>query len=397
MHPTPTTSPTAHPNTHPNAHPNTTPGAARVPPHLLEGRRASWFELFFDLAFVTAVAQLTAALSHHYDAAGLAQFVVALLLLWWTWLGHTFHSTRFDEDRPDQHLLGMLQIGAVIVIAFGAGAAFGERGGSFAAGMAALKLLLLAAYLRERRRPGAEGLAGRYALIYAAQGLLWLGSIALAGPSRWAAWAAVLALDIASPFVVARHTHGYPPHPEHLPERFGLFTIIVMGEGVAAVLHALLHAGAIGLHAAALALLGLALAFFYWVGYFERVRAQRELHITDAAAGRRLRGWAYGHVPLLIGVCVGAAGLVAASGHEAPPLAPWLLGVGITLAMGGLTVIGAAQADAAVPRARHVAHAVLALLPLLAATMDSSLVVLAAGVATALLQLRLARARGAAA
>jgi low temperature requirement protein LtrA len=372
MHPTPTTP---------------------APPHLREGRRASWFELFFDLAFVTAVAQLTAALSHHYDAAGLAQFVVALLLLWWTWLGHTFHSTRFDEDRPDQHLLGMLQIGAVVVIAYGAGAAFGERGTAFAAGMAALKLLLLAAYLRERRRPGAEALADTYALIYGLQVALWLASIALDGAARWALWGLVLALDIASPFVVATHTHGYPPHPEHLPERFGLFTIIVMGEGVASALHALLHAGTIDLRSAALAVLGLVLAFFYWVGYFERVRAQRELHIGDAQAARRLRGWAYGHVPLLIGICVGAAGLVAVSGREAPPPAPWLIGAGIALAMWGLTMIGAAQAAPSVQRTRQLRHALLALLPLLAAATGSSLAVLAAGVATAALQVALARSR----
>jgi low temperature requirement protein LtrA len=364
-----------------------------APPHLREGRRASWFELFFDLAFVTAVAQLTAALSHHFDAAGLAQFVVALLLLWWTWLGHTFHSTRFDEDRPDQHALGMLQIGAVVVIAYGAGAAFGERGGAFAAGMAALKLLLLVAYLRERRRPGAAPLAGTYALIYGLQVLLWLASIALDGPARWAAWALVLALDIASPFVVAKHTHGYPPHPEHLPERFGLFTIIVMGEGVASALHALLHAGTIDLRSAALALLGLVLAFFYWVGYFERVRAQRELHVADAAAARRLRGWAYGHVPLLIGICVGAAGLVAASGHPPPPLGPWITGAGITLAMLGLTIIGAAQAEAGAPRSRSAAHALIALLPLLGGATGSSLAVFAIGALIAVAQLLLARSR----
>lgn len=364
-----------------------------APPHLKEGRRASWFELFFDLAFVTGVAQLTAALAHHYDAAGLAQFVVALLLLWWAWLGQTFHSTRFDEDRPDQHALGMLQIGAVVVIAYGAGAAFGERGGAFAAGMAALKLLLMAAYLRERRRPGAGQLARRYGLIYGLQAALWLASTALDGPARWALWGLVLALDIASPFVVARHTHGYPPHPEHLPERFGLFTIIVMGEGVASSLHALLHAGAIDMRSASLALLGLGLAYFYWIGYFERVRAQRELHIADAAAARRLRGWAYGHVPLLIGMCMGAAGLVAVSGHDAPPAAPWILGAGITLAMWGLTSIGAAQPGRHAPRSASMVHALVALLPLAAAATGSSLAVLACGALTAIVQLLLARAR----
>ena len=50
-----------------------------------------------------------------------------------------------------------------------------------------------------------------------------------------------LVLDLASPWLVARHTAAVPPHPEHLPERFGLFTIILLGEGLAAVVHALDH------------------------------------------------------------------------------------------------------------------------------------------------------------
>lgn len=32
-----------------------------------DGRKATWFELFFDLVFVVAVAALAGALAHHYD------------------------------------------------------------------------------------------------------------------------------------------------------------------------------------------------------------------------------------------------------------------------------------------------------------------------------------------
>jgi low temperature requirement protein LtrA len=229
-------------------------------PHLKPGRKASWFELFFDLAFVTAVAQLTGALASHYDAAGFARFAFQLLALWWTWLGHTFHSTRFDEDRPDQHRLGMVQIAAVVVIGYGAGDAFGARGAAFALGVAALKGLLMWAYLREwSARPAARGLIRVYGSIYAVQALAWAASAALDGEARWALWGAALLLDMVSPALVAPHTHGYPPHPEHLPERFGLFTIIVMGEGVASALHALLHGEHLELRSVGLAVLGLAL------------------------------------------------------------------------------------------------------------------------------------------
>jgi len=368
-----------------------TPRTDTLAPHLKPGRKASWFELFFDLAFVTAVAQLTAALAAHYDALGFAQFGFLLLLLWWTWLGQTFHSTRFDEDRPDQHGLGMVQIAAVVVIGYGAGDAFGAKGMAFALGMGALKALLMAAYLREwPKRPAARGLVKTYGSIYALQAMLWTISAALEAEARWALWGAVLLLDMVSPALVARHTHGYPPHPEHLPERFGLFTIIVMGEGVAATLHALLHAEALSAASLGLAALGLALAYLYWVGYYERVGAQHERHVHDAAAGARLRRWAYGHVPLLIGVGGGAAGLVAAAGHHAGAAAPWIAGGCIGLAIAGITAIGRARPHGQVSGSL-LSRVVLALLPLAAAAWGSMAGVYGVGVAVALAQVRLGR------
>ena len=47
-------------------------GVDRDLPTHAEGRKATWFELFFDLVFVVAVAQLAGAYAHHYDAGGAA-------------------------------------------------------------------------------------------------------------------------------------------------------------------------------------------------------------------------------------------------------------------------------------------------------------------------------------
>lgn len=114
-----------------------------------DGRKATWFELFFDLVFVVAVAALAGALSHHYDWMGLLEFGFLFLVLWWLWLGHTFHASRFDKDRPDQWAIGFAQILAVVFIAYGAGDAFGARAWAFAGGVAAFKALLMLGYLRE--------------------------------------------------------------------------------------------------------------------------------------------------------------------------------------------------------------------------------------------------------
>jgi len=321
---------------------------ADLPP-LAHGRKATWFELFFDLVFVVAVAQLSGAYAHHFDWAGAAGSALLLLAMWWCWLGHTFHATRFDQQRPDQRLLGLAQILAVTVIGYGVSAAFGARGAAFALGIAAFKALLALAYLRERRWRGARGLIRAYASQYTLQALLWAASAALPPTPRVALWVVALMLDLASPWWVARYTTSVRPHPEHLPERFGLFTIILLGEGMASVVHALDHGPELHGHAVAAALGGVALSFGTWVGYFEVTRAHGEREVHGTAGGRNLRLWAYGHVPIYVGVFSLAAGTVAMAGETAWTVPQGLLyAAGIALIPLGLALLRAANpSDAA--------------------------------------------------
>jgi low temperature requirement protein LtrA len=292
------------------------PLAPDIPLHA-HGRKATWFELFFDLVFVVAVAQLSGAYAHHYDPAGAVASVVLLLVMWWCWLGHTFHATRFDQQRPDQRGLGLAQIAAVCVIAYGVSDAWGARGAAFALGIAAFKLLLAVAHLRERRWRGAHGLIRAYVGLYLLQATLWTASTTLSPTPRAALWLLALALDLASPWWVSRYTATVRPHPEHLPERFGLFTIILLGEGVASVVHALDHGPALHAQALAASLIGLALTFLTWLGYFEVTRAHDEREIHGSHGARNLRLWAYDHVPIYIGIVSLAAGTVALAGQAA--------------------------------------------------------------------------------
>jgi len=269
------------------------PPLAHLPVHA-EGRKATWFELFFDLVFVVAVAQLSAAYAHHYDLAGAAQFAATFLAMWWCWLGHTFHGTRFDQDMPRQRLVGFLQIGAVTLVGYGVSAPLTERAWAFGIGIAAFKL--------------------------------------------------ALALGLVSPWLVARHTAAVPPHPEHLPERFGLFTIILLGEGTASAVHALDHGERIHASGVVAAVVGTVLSFVLWLAYFDRVKGHGERQVADAAAGRRMRRWAYGHVPLYMGIASLAAGTVALAspGALTPQSASIYVG-GLLLAGVGLPLLGRAR------------------------------------------------------
>src|SRR6476646_8065564 len=61
-------------------------------------RRVTWMELFFDLIFVAAVAEVGSPLRADYSWPGLLRYSLLFVLIWWAWSGHTLYSTRFDHD-----------------------------------------------------------------------------------------------------------------------------------------------------------------------------------------------------------------------------------------------------------------------------------------------------------
>jgi low temperature requirement protein LtrA len=316
------------------------------------GRKTTWFELFFDLTFVIAVAGLVSAMATDHTQQGTIRFVFLFLVLWWLWLGQAFLFSRFDRDLPVQRALGLLQMAAVLAVAHGAADPLGAGLWFIAAGVALFKAVLAVGYLRERARPGLAPLCDRYAAIYGVQALLWLASPVVDAVLLPLLWGSAVLLDLLSPFLLLRETPLAPPHPEHLPERFGLFTLIVMGESAVAAFHVLEHGtGDLGLAA-----LGLGLGFLFWLGYFGPAKGGHQRGVSDG----RFRLWAWGHLPLLLGLAAAGAGLRVL----AEDASPWLFSCGAAAAMAGITIITAARAMRPLQRAApHVALAMLCLLP----------------------------------
>src|SRR6187401_1586506 len=79
---------------------------------LREGERVMPLELFFDLVFVLAITQCTALMSHHPTWEGLAQGLLVLGMLWWSWTGYSWLTSVIDPEE-----------GAVRLVMFGAMAA----------------------------------------------------------------------------------------------------------------------------------------------------------------------------------------------------------------------------------------------------------------------------------
>ena len=107
-------------------------------------RKVTWLELFFDLVFVAAVAQVAAPLQTEYSLAGLVRFAPLFGLIWWAWIGHTVFSTRFDSDDVVQRTLTLVQMFAVAAMAANAKEALDTRSSAgFAAAYASVRFLLV--------------------------------------------------------------------------------------------------------------------------------------------------------------------------------------------------------------------------------------------------------------
>ena len=306
--------------------------------HGLEaGRRVTWLEVFFDLVFVAAVAQVGTHLQDDYTVAGLVRFSFLFVLVWWAWLGHTTFSTRFDTDDLVQRLLTALQLFLVAVMAINASAALDSReAAGFAAAYAVMRLVLAGQFLRARRVRRARALTRLYALGCGAAAMLWLVSAFLDAPARFWIWGLALAIDVATPLIATGHLVDVPHDAAHLPERYGLFTIILIGESMAAVMAGMAHQEFWSVRAATAAIAGMALVFAACWCYFDGVDATAHRIINNRRDAVGFQVWSYAHLPLYLGIAVGGVGIehVITTATEAPlPLSEAAILAGAAIAV----------------------------------------------------------------
>jgi low temperature requirement protein LtrA len=325
------------------------------------GRRVTWLELFFDLAFVAAVAEVGGPLATHYAPDALPRYALLFFLIWWAWLGHTTYATRFDTDDVVQRLLTLAQIFGVAVMAINADDALDSRSSAgFAAAYAGLRVLLALQFLRARQVTRAREFATGSAAGFGIAAVVWLVSAITPAPWRFALWVIALATDLGTALVTSRHTHRVPPDAAHLPERFGLFTIILLGESLVAVMAGMKTQETWSVAAASSALLGMAMAFTFWWWYFDGVEAAGERNVRSRRDARLFQVWSYAHLPLYLGI--GVAGVGAEHAIRFAPVGhfhageAWMLCAGLAAAMAAITTIAAARPHARVPRAVLVRH-----------------------------------------
>lgn len=355
-------------------------------------RASTPLELLFDLCFVVAVSQAAGELHRGLAAGRPGQAVIAYAMvffaIWWAWMNFTWFASAYDTDDVPYRVLSLVQIAGVLVLAAGVQSAFERYDFTILViGYVIMRVAMITQWLRAawEHREG-RGTALRYAVGVAVVQVGWLARQAL--PTSWSGILfAVLALaEIAVP-VWAERRGGRPTswHPEHIVERYSLFTLIVLGECVLAATVAVQSAVSAGGLSGSLLMLsagGLLLIFGMWWSYFKRPAAE-----ALRASPGSVFAWGYGHFAVFASVAALGAGLQVAAETTQHTAGPGSVGAALTVAVPVaiyLTLVGLLQARTPGLRlvaARFAAAAALVLLAAaLAAVLPLSVAVLAMGV-----------------
>lgn len=322
-------------------------------------RQSTWFELFHDLVFVVIVARLAEGLSGRTDLAGAATFAALFVPVWWAWVGETYYATRFDSEKDVTHrALASLQLLGLVVMAATVGQALGAQAALFAGAYAFVRSVLVVQYLRVGHHvPRARPVVVLFVGAFGAGAACWWISLLLPPPLRFAFWALGIAIEVVA-LLGARGVHArFPPHLTHLPDRFGLLTILVLGQVVTGVVRGL-DATAWGSRTASTALLGAAAAVGLWWAYFDRLDRAAVAQLGTHGRTWIYQVWLYDHLPLTMSLAVAGVGMehgiVAAGLGRYPPEDRWLLlgGVAAYLVCAGVLSLTTVGAEPSRPAAR---------------------------------------------
>ncbi|WP_330236024.1 low temperature requirement protein A [Streptomyces sp. NBC_00566] len=280
-------------------------------------RTATVLELFFDLCFVTAVAQTAAAFEHELAGGkvghGVLGYALVFFAIWWAWMNFTWFASAYDTDDVPYRLLTLLQIAGALVLAAGASKALEHYDFRVITyGYVVMRLAMVSQWLRAARSdPERRRTCLRYAVGILVVQIGWVVRLALPDGAGLPSFFVLVVAELAVP-AWAERAGQTTWHPHHIAERYGLFTLIVLGESITAatatVRAALDTEVSLG-DIAPLAVGGILTVFAMWWLYFTQSAAVKLNSLNTA-----LR-WGYGHYFVFASAAAVGAGLAVEIAH----------------------------------------------------------------------------------
>jgi low temperature requirement protein LtrA len=278
-------------------------------------QRATFLELFFDLALVFALFQVSRILVQHLHWSDALRALVLLVALWRIWFITTWVTDRLDQQWWALQLLVIITLFGTVVLAAALPQAFGKYGLIFAGVNVAIRMgqyffLTLALRGHELRRIALGSLV--WSGISAPP---WVAGALTHGTARAALWALAAAVDYASltlnfriPRAGRAATWEPPVAAEHLAERYRQVFIVALGELILVSGLALSDSGFVHDVPAAF-VVSMATTALLWRIYIHLAGNVLSAAFAVGRVSNRISRWAgHVHLAMIAGIVVTAAG-----------------------------------------------------------------------------------------
>lgn len=279
-------------------------------------RRVTWLELFYDLMFVVIIAELSHYLAGHPTPEGLFGFVLMFVPVWWLWVGGTFYNSRFETRDVSNRLNVFLQMLALGTLTLFVHHGMSESAVPFILTYLVARAIIVVAWVRGGwHNPVFRPVSNRYLIGFLLSLLFLIGSVFVEPPLRFGLWAVGIGIDMITPLFTLPHQARLPRlSNSKLPERYGLFVIIVLGEEIVGTVSGAAEQEGLTLMTLIIAALGIGFAFCIWWIYFDFL-ARRAPRPNVWA----LFAWSYLHMPLVMSIAaLGAGSLILLAEPTAP-------------------------------------------------------------------------------
>ncbi|OAT69955.1 low temperature requirement protein A [Mycobacteroides immunogenum] len=277
-----------------------------------EPHRASTpLELLFDLVFVVAVSRASGSLHHFWAeghfAQGLVGYAMGFFAIWWAWMNFTWFASAFDTDDWLYRLTTLVQMAGALTIAAGVERAMTQADfGIVIAGYVLMRIAAGSQWVRAAvSDPAMRATCLRYVtgIVIVQAAWVWWGIFAPEN-LRFGLFIVIMLADISVP-LFAERVAPTTWHPVHIAERYGLFTLIVLGESILASANSIIggveeadHSGTmIGIAVAALIIV----ASVWWI-YFDEEQECKDVSLRATVL------WGYSHYFIFASVAALSAG-----------------------------------------------------------------------------------------
>lgn len=278
-------------------------------------------ELFFDLVFTFAMSQVTQLMLHDLSPRGFGHAALALLAVWWAWVGYTWLINTFDTSSVWHQAVVIAAMAAMLVAAAALPTAFSSGALVFAIALLAVRLIHVVKFVAYSSHEDADLRRGvrRIAPAFVAAPACILVAAFVDTPGRELLWVAAAVIDYGAPAV--HGMGGFRVSPSYFVSRHGSIIIIALGEAIVE-----LGGGATDLHrfeVIAALVLGVAIMATFWWTYFG-LTGGAEQRLEQATGTERANlardAYSYLHLPLVAGIMLFAVGAHATVAHATAPL-----------------------------------------------------------------------------